>query len=231
VLPNKIDPLAENELTEDFCANAPSAPPVNEGWFASGMVPSSLEGLGLSRMNLEPIEACEDAANQMVALEEMFIAQRRRLRSFVRKRIGDENLAEDIVQQTFLGAYRSWKSFRGDSAPETWLFGIAMNLIRDLTSRSPGARIKFVPEEEIEEEPAPELDPMHICMRAQFSQKLHHAVANLPEDMAKTLQLVAEEGMTYQQTADALGIPIGTVRSRISRARASLKTLMDKYLE
>lgn len=167
----------------------------------------------------------------MLVLEELFINQRRRLRSFVRKRLADENAADDIVQQTFLGAYRSWGSFRGESTPETWLFGIAMNLIRDLTSRSPGARIKFASDEEIEEEAIPELDPLHICMRTQFGNKLRQAVENLPKDMADTLRLVAEEGLSYQQAADVLGVPIGTVRSRLSRTRAALKNLLDKYLE
>ena len=200
-------------------------------WVWEGSLPLALEELGLSKLSLTPIDASEDAANQLVILEELFINQRRRLKSFVRKRLADENAAEDIVQQTFLGAYRSWGSFRGESTPETWLFGIAMNLIRDLTSRAPGAKIKFASEEEIEEEAIPELDPMHICMRSQFSQKLRQAVENLPPEMSETLRLVVEEGLSYQQAAEVMEVPIGTIRSRLSRTRAALKNLMDKYLE
>ena len=200
-------------------------------WVWEGTLPLALEELGLSKLSLAPIDASEDAANQLVILEELFINQRRRLRSFVRKRLADENAAEDIVQQTFLGAFRSWRSFRGESTPETWLFGIAMNLIRDLTSRAPGSKIKFASEEEIEEEAIPELDPMHICMRSQFSHKLRQAIENLPPEMSETLRLVVEEGLSYQQAAKVMEVPIGTIRSRLSRTRAALKNLMNKYLE
>jgi len=226
-LPNKIEFVAEEAPEETIGAlEAPRTP-----WVWEGNLPFALEELGLSKLSLESINTAGDAANHMIVLEELFINQRRRLRSFVRRRLADENAADDIVQQTFLGAYRSWHSFRGESTPETWLFGIAMNLIRDLTSRSPGARIKFASEEEIEEEAIPELDPLHICMRSQFSMKLKQAVDNLPPEMAETLRLVVEEGLSYQEAADRLEIPIGTVRSRLSRTRATLKTLMDKYLE
>lgn len=229
MLPKQKELVVEQEIREepDLASLVASGP----SWLMDGTLPLSLEELGLSTVSLEPIKASEDAANQLVVLEELFINQRRRLRSFVRKRLADENAAEDIVQQTFLGAYRSWGSFRGESAPETWLFGIAMNLIRDLTSRSPASRVKFAPEEEVEEEAIPELDPLHICMRSEFSQKLKQAVENLPKDMADTLRLVVEEGLSYQQAAEVLNVPIGTVRSRLSRTRAALKNLIDKCLE
>ncbi|MEY3202220.1 MAG: hypothetical protein RIR70_1770 [Pseudomonadota bacterium] len=226
-MPNKIEDIAE-EGPEETPPNRTALP---GPWVWEGSLPLALEELGLSKLSLEAIEPVGDAANHMIVLEELFINQRRRLRSFVRKRLSDENAADDIVQQTFLGAYRSWHSFRGESTPETWLFGIAMNLIRDLTSRSPGARIKFASEDEIEEEAIPELDPLHICMRSQFSHKLKQAVDSLPPDMKETLRLVVDEGLSYQEAADALEIPVGTVRSRLSRTRAALKTLMDKYLE
>ena len=227
-MPNKKQTIVEQEGPEE----AEKLTLLGSGpWVLEGALPLGLEELGLSKMSLGSIEASEVAANQLVALEELFINQRRRLRSFVRKRLSDENAAEDIVQQTFLGAYRSWHSFRGESTPETWLFGIAMNLIRDLTSRAPGARIKFISDEEIEEEALPELDPLHICMRTQFSQKLRQAVDNLPKEMAATLRLVVEEGLSYQQAAEVLNVPVGTVRSRLSRTRATLKNLMHKYLE
>ena len=228
MLPKKKEFIADETGHEETETPPPGGA---SPWVWEGNLPLALEELGLSKLSLEPIAATDDAANHLVVLEELFINQRRRLRSFVRKRLADENAAEDIVQQTFLGAYRSWKSFRGESTPETWLFGIAMNLIRDMTSRSPGARIKFASEEEIEEEAIPELDPMHICMRSQFSQKLRQAVENLPVEMAETLRLVVEEGLSYQQAAEVLDVPIGTIRSRLSRARAALKSLMDKYLE
>jgi hypothetical protein len=70
-----------------------------------------------------------------------------------------------------------------------------MNLIRDLTSCAPGAKIKFASEEEIEEEAIPELDPMHICMRSQFSHKLRQAVENLPPEILK-LSIMPKK-MTY----------------------------------
>jgi RNA polymerase sigma-70 factor (ECF subfamily) len=68
-------------------------------------------------------------------------------------------------------------------------------------------------------------------MKNEFSIKLESAIGNLPNDLRETLILVVQHGNSYQEAADILGIPIGTVRSRISRSRAQLKSIYDLYMD
>lgn len=163
---------------------------------------------------------------------EMLIAkQDKRLRNFITKHFRDENAIEDVYQQTLIEAYCCWDSFRGDAKRATWLFGIALNIIRNISRRSPQYRFSFTTDEELENEPAEDADPLSHCMKNEFSIKLEGAIEKLPDDLRETLILVVQQGHSYQETADILGIPIGTVRSRISRSRAQLKLIYDLYME
>lgn len=163
--------------------------------------------------------------------EALIIKQERRLRNFIIKHFRDENSAEDIFQQTLIEAYCCWDSFRGDAKRETWLFGIALNIIRNLSRRAPQFKFNFTTDESLEMEEAKDSDPMVHCMKAEFSIKLASAIEKLPPDLKDTLVLVIQNGSSYQEAADALGIPIGTVRSRISRSRAQLKIIYDLYMD
>ncbi|NJM33281.1 MAG: sigma-70 family RNA polymerase sigma factor [Limnobacter sp.] len=159
------------------------------------------------------------------------VKQERRLRHFITKHFRDENAVEDIFQQTLIEAYCCWDNFRGDAKRETWLFGIGLNIIRNLARRSPQYNFNFTTEDALEGEHAEDADPVQHCMKNQFSSKLETAIERLPEDLRETLVLVIQNGNTYQETADILGIPIGTVRSRISRTRAQLKGIYDLYMD
>lgn len=163
--------------------------------------------------------------------EALITKQERRLRNFIIKHFRDENSAEDIFQQTLIEAYCCWDSFRGDAKRETWLFGIALNIIRNLSRRSPQFKFNFTSDDALEMEEAKDSDPMVHCMKAEFSAKLASAIEKLPPDLKDTLILVIQNGNSYQEAADTLGIPIGTVRSRISRSRAQLKVIYDLYMD
>lgn len=157
--------------------------------------------------------------------------QEKRLRNFIVKHFRDENAVEDVFQQTLIEAYCCWDSFRGDAKRETWLFGIALNIIRNVSRRNPQYNFNFTTEEVLENEQAEDSDPFDQVMKNQLSTKLEYAISKLPEDLRETLVLVVQNGNTYQETADILGIPIGTVRSRISRSRAQLKSVYDLYMK
>jgi RNA polymerase sigma factor (sigma-70 family) len=163
--------------------------------------------------------------------EALITKQERRLRNFIIKHFRDENSAEDIFQQTLIEAYCCWDSFRGDAKRETWLFGIALNIIRNLSRRAPQFKFNFTSDDALELEEAKDSDPMVHCMKAEFSNKLASAIEKLPPDLKDTLILVIQNGSSYQEAADTLGIPIGTVRSRISRSRAQLKIIYDLYMD
>ncbi|WP_370261688.1 RNA polymerase sigma factor [Limnobacter sp.] len=163
---------------------------------------------------------------------ELLVAkQEKRLRNFIVKHFRDENAVEDVFQQTLIEAYCCWDSFRGDAQRATWLFGIALNIIRNTARRSPQYKFHFTSDEELELEQAEGSDPMQHCMKNEFSIKLESAIAKLPPDLKDTLLLVVQNGLSYQEAADKLGIPIGTVRSRISRSRSQLKSIYDLYMD
>lgn len=163
---------------------------------------------------------------------ELLIAQQdRRLRNFIIKHFRDENAVEDVFQQTLIEAYCCWDNFRGDAKRATWLFGIALNIIRNTARRSPQYKFHFTSDDELELEQAVGSDPMQHCMKNEFSIKLESAIEKLPDDLKETLKLVVQHGNSYQEAADTLGIPIGTVRSRISRSRAQLKSIYDLYMD
>ncbi|HEX4879611.1 MAG TPA: sigma-70 family RNA polymerase sigma factor [Limnobacter sp.] len=185
----------------------------------------TLKITAVQRFNTQKQQATRTEFELLVAKQE------KRLRNFIVKHFRDENAVEDVFQQTLIEAYCCWDSFRGDAKRATWLFGIALNIIRNTARRSPQYKFHFTSDEELELEQAEGSDPMQHCMKNEFSIKLESAIQKLPTDLKDTLLLVVQNGMSYQEAADTLGIPIGTVRSRISRSRSQLKSIYDLYMD
>jgi len=148
---------------------------------------------------------------------------RKPLYHFVLRHIGRPADAEDIAQQTFVEAYTALASFRGQSALSTWLYGIAMNLVRNYLNRAPHRVRKFESEEVLATLPTEEDGPDALVQRMEILTNLYREAAFLSEDLRHVLLLVAVEGRSYEEAAQLLGIPIGTVRSRLFRAREVMK--------
>lgn len=167
--------------------------------------------------------------NSVQDLVTLLSAQRSRLKGFIRKHLHREDLIDDVLQQTWLEAYRNWDQFRGESKPETWLFGIAFNLLRN--SRSKQCRLDYVFQETVDgyESVASDFSeqPQNQLMRKQSISQLKHSIDQLPKGMRSVVELVLIDGYAYQDAADHLNLPIGTVRSRLSRARDTLRELME----
>ena len=172
-----------------------------------------------------PIQTPQD----IKAFEALFRAQRSRLTAFVRKHIRNASSVEDIVQQAFMEAFRCWHKFRGESKPETWLYGIALNIVRNNVTRSPEYRYTFEDADETFDlrSDEGENDPLTLALRAEMMAKLRLAIEDLPESMATVVQMVVLDGYSYQDTAEELQIPIGTVRSRLSRARDTIRDVLQ----
>lgn len=156
-------------------------------------------------------------------LERLVRSQGRRLHNFIRRRVGNAADVEDLVQDTCLEALRCLARYQGQSKPETWLFGIALNLVRGHYKQ---ARSRPVFEDEdagldVQAEMAE--DPRETLERLQEIGRLLRVVEQLPVASASVLTLVFDERLTYEQAAKRLQIPVGTVRSRIARARAQLR--------
>lgn len=142
---------------------------------------------------------------------------------FILKKVRNVTDAEDLFQTTLCEALRVRETFMWQSKPETWLCGIAFNLIRNHFARSESFRYSFDSEEILEETHAEGQDPQDIISRNQVTAVIEQHLAALPEDMRLALSLVSEHNHSYEEAAEAMGVPVGTVRSRIFRARAYLK--------
>ncbi len=147
--------------------------------------------------------------------------------------VKDKDDAQDVAQEAFIKAYRGLKNFRGDSAFYTWLYRIAINSAKNyLVSQSrktPTYAVDIEDAEHIESATAlKEYDtPEGNMLTREIEETVYRAIKELPEDLKTAITLRELEGMTYDEIALVMECPIGTVRSRIFRAREAI----DKHLK
>ncbi len=153
--------------------------------------------------------------------EGIFRQHGRRVHHFIRKRVSHREDAEDLVQMTWLEVFRNRDKFAGASRPETWVFGIALNLIRN-HFRLQAGRPRY---DELEDDIVVTCsdDPSQITENQRLLHCTLTSIAGLPEETRQLLSMLVEKEGSYQAIATGLNIPIGTVRSRLSRLRTSLK--------
>lgn len=145
-----------------------------------------------------------------------------KLRRFIRKRVMNQDDADDLMQMTYLEALRNQHKFSGTSKPETWLFGIAVNLVRNHFKTLYG-QPQCSDLDEVVGLLEYEGDPSALVEQQDVLTRTSDAIESLPTDMRTLLDLIVETDLSYQDAALALGIPVGTVRSRLSRTREQLK--------
>ncbi|MEN9559159.1 MAG: hypothetical protein RLZZ502_370, partial [Pseudomonadota bacterium] len=144
----------------------------------------------------------------------------------------------DITQEAFIKAYRALAGFRGDSAFYTWLYRIAVNTAKNFL-QSRGRRLPTTTEmdaEEAENTAAGEhlrdvASPERELMSKQLGQMVQKVVDKLPEDQRTALQLREIDGLSYEEIAEAMASPVGTVRSRIFRAREAVAVAVKPLIE
>jgi RNA polymerase sigma-70 factor (ECF subfamily) len=148
---------------------------------------------------------------------------RRRVTRHVRRLVRQPGDAEDVVQETFIRAWRGLRAFRGESSFYSWLYRIATNAALAFRKRAKC----FQP---LEDASLQGLDsgPEERVIARQASETLERAMALLRPEQARALSLYEVEGMSYQDIAHALGVPIGTVRTLIFRARRSLQAALER---
>ncbi len=137
---------------------------------------------------------------------------------------GDPDQAADLVQETLLKAFVAQRRFRDGAAPYPWLARILRNLHLD-QRRSAAAR-REISDPHPREATSAAPHPLEALEQAEQAARLHRAIARLPPEMALTITLVDLQGLSYAEAAAATEVPVGTVRSRLSRARNQLRSLL-----
>jgi RNA polymerase sigma-70 factor (ECF subfamily) len=175
-----------------------------------------------------PFAATATAASTETVFRDLLARHRDRLYRFVLRHIGHATEAEELAQQAFAEAARTYVNFRGESQLSTWLYGIAMNLVRNHLSRSPQRLYHFEDESALEGTAGPAVDPEQQCAMNQLVRLLERELQDLMPEMREVLLLVALDDMSYEDAAELLHVPIGTVRSRVSRARTHLRRRLQQ---
>lgn len=175
-------------------------------------------------------------AGDMRAFELLVRKYQHKIVQLVSRLVGDGD-APDVAQETFIRAWRALKGFQGNSAFYTWLYRIGINTAKNhLVSRSrrPADRDIDIADAELygHTEQLSDVDtPEAAVLSEEIKQKVAETIAKLPPDLRKAITLRELEGLSYEEIAEVMDCPIGTVRSRIFRAReaidAVLKPLTD----
>lgn len=157
-------------------------------------------------------------------LARLACSSEKKLRCFIKKRVFNRADVDDLMQMTYLEAWRNKHKFLGASKPETWLFGIASNLIsnhfKNFYSRPHCGTLEDSGIESLQQGH----DPSQISDDQRVLIRTLEAMDRLSVDMRAVIDLVVDSDISYQDAALQLGVPIGTVRSRLARARGQLKT-------
>lgn len=157
-----------------------------------------------------------------------------RLVKLVSRYISDKDEVLDVTQEAFIKAYRALPNFRGDSAFYTWLYRIAANTAKNWLI-SQGRKPRSVDVDDAEQLGGePELrdtaTPEQQYQKSEVEQAVIAAVNELPEDLRKAITLRELEGLSYEEIAEQMDCPVGTVRSRIFRARDAINKALTPYL-
>ena len=139
---------------------------------------------------------------------------------------GNEPDARDLTQEAFIRVFRAWESFREGTSFLSWIYRIVTNLYRDELRRRKGIFTQPLPEDNQPVQHRPEVeshDPIETMHERQLSSSMERALGTLTPDQRAVVVLADVEEYSYQDIADAIGCSIGTVRSRLHRARAQLR--------
>ena len=141
---------------------------------------------------------------------------------------GNHHDAEDLAQEVFVRAWKGLRTFRGDSAFRTWLHRVAINVVRTSQSRTGRWRQMFTDSTDEAPDVPSRDEPVDAALARR--QVIELALAALPEELRVAVTLRDLQGLDYREIAELLNVPIGTVESRIFRARQRLKPLLAPLL-
>jgi RNA polymerase sigma-70 factor (ECF subfamily) len=171
------------------------------------------------------------------AFDMLVIKYQHKVAALVSRFIYDHGEVQDVTQEAFIKAYRALPNFRGESQFYTWLYRIAVNTAKNyLVSRG-----RRPPSTDVDVEDAMYFEgnsqlkdlenPQNKLSSEELMEKVNQSIKKLPEDLRVALTLREYDGMSYEEIADVMGCPVGTVRSRIFRARETVEQAIQPLLD
>lgn len=175
--------------------------------------------------------AVKAAQGDQDAFEQIVLANQNKVYSLCLRLVNNRDDAADLAQEVFLKAWRSLPNFRGNSSLSTWLYRMATNLCIDHLRYCRTRQGLRGPSLDDEESTIPEpgdwsLDPHHKLEKTEISRAIERGLSALPEHYRQIITLREIAGLDYQELAAALDIDLGTVKSRLSRARLALRKIL-----
>jgi RNA polymerase sigma-70 factor, ECF subfamily len=196
------------------------------------------EKLTVSVRDLDQELVLRCQAGDKKAFELLVVKYHRKIGRLLSRMIRDQSEIEDVTQEAFIKAYRALPSFRGESAFYTWLYRIAINTAKNHLStlgRRPMLSTEYEGEDGETLDTAslvPDMNtPETALMNKQIVDTVNSAVEALPDDLRTAITLREMEGMSYEDIATLMSCPIGTVRSRIFRAREAIATRLRPMID
>lgn len=191
--------------------------------------------MGENELDLELVKRVQ--GGDKTAFDVLVLKYQHRIGAVIGRFVHDYAESQDIAQETFIRAYRALNNFRGDAQFYTWLYRIAVNTAKNhLVSMK-----RRPPTSDVDADDAEHFDgayrmhdsdtPEHELLREEIARTVSEVVAELPEELRQAITLREMEGLSYEEISETMDCPIGTVRSRIFRAREAidlrLRPLMD----
>ena len=179
-------------------------------------------------------------AGDQKAFELLVIKYQRRIQRLIGRMVRDVDLVEDISQETFIRAYRALAQFRGEAQFYTWLYRIAINTAKkalmDLKRNPTGSENAYKSDDDdetsrVENELTSSETPEAVLASKEIAEIINTAMQALPEELREAITLREIEGLSYEEISEAMNCPIGTVRSRIFRAREAISAKVKPLLE
>jgi RNA polymerase sigma-70 factor, ECF subfamily len=200
--------------------------------------PRSVEGGWMSDREIDRQLVARAQRGDKRAFELLVEKYQRKLARLLSRFIRDPAEVEDVTQEAFIKAYRALPAFRGDSAFYTWLYRIGINTAKNYLMAM-GRRAPTSTEVEAEEaegfEEGEQLrdinTPESVLLSNEIAKTVNATIESLPEELRRAIQMREIEGMSYEDIAQAMNCPIGTVRSRIFRAREAIAEQLRPLLD
>lgn len=168
-----------------------------------------------------------------VQMEYVFRFQRTQVLFRCRQWLNQPREAEDACQEVFFRVVRAWESFRADCKVETWLYLITRNVCRNFNRkarrRRHGQGLEYndhIASTSSVEHPQELMNQEELCMQRELIQNIQDGLSQLTESSQEIMRLKIEQGLTYDEVAAKLGLPSGTIKSRVFRARTQLKAVL-----